>query len=227
MLSLVLLAAACGQPGTNVAGTATSSSASPPPLLSAAVTVVADVPATMALAVDEPRGQVFLPARDDGSRSTTTIIVRTGSALRRYEVAGNLKPEAFALHTDTLFVIEYLPSQQPTHYRVRGLNLANGDVQQVFGRNKQTVEVEMAGTRKAQVRSADGTMLYTLYQPVGEESEYFIHALSLAEHWTYCIDLPAGSPWSGLELAGPQLLARTKHGEIAEIDQSNLTVTLR
>jgi hypothetical protein len=104
-------------------------------------------------------------------------------------------------------VLEYLPPQAPDRYRVRQLDLATGTVTGIGSRQKVAVpEEEMRGSRRMGVFSPDYRTLYTLYihQPdhlhsrdllagVRQSSgdvHAFVHVLSLADGWAFCLDLP-------------------------------------
>jgi hypothetical protein len=138
-------------------------------------------------------------------RSRTTIVVAdpTGaSEPRTYELNGNYEPEAFSTEGDRLFLIQHLPAEAPSVYRVTVMNLARGRVSQVFGPFKVPPE-RMPGTRLEQAASPDGRFLFTLYST--ERPDYghlgiahhghdsvisFIHVLSLEEGWAHCFGLP-------------------------------------
>jgi hypothetical protein len=138
-------------------------------------------------------------------RARTTIVVAdpTGaSEPRRYELNGNYEPEAFSIDGRQLFLIQHLPAETPRVYRVTAMDLARGNVFQVFGPFKVPPE-RMPGTRLEQVASPDGRFLFTLYST--ERPDYghlgieahghdrvisFIHVLSLEEGWAHCFGLP-------------------------------------
>ena len=148
------------------------------------------------------------------------------------ELAGNFEPEAFSKDGKTLFVVQYLPANNPSTYQVRQLNIKKGAVNDVFSVDKELQDA-MRGTARVQEMSADGTRLYTLYTtntPHGAHS--FIHVLSLDEMWAHCIDLPHGFAMSGqrhtaLKLNGDGTrlyLADTAEGRVAEVDTERLKV---
>lgn len=158
-------------------------------------------------------------------RERTTIVVAdpTGkSDAETYRLDGNLEPEAFSTDGEMLFVIQYLPPTDPSLYRVAELELDDGDIYPVLGRDKSWAE-RMPGTRLEQVLAPDGGQLYTLYssQPAsyaggfdpvqagGDEPVAFVHVLSLDEQWAFCLGLPRrlwGAP------AGEQAMAATPDG---------------
>jgi hypothetical protein len=181
-------------------------------------------------------------------RRHTTIVVADPSdahASRTYRLDGNLEPEAFSTDGELLFVIQYLPPEDPSLYRVAALELEDGDVYPVPGRDK-TWSRRMPGTRLEQVLAPDGGQLYTLYS--SQPSSYaagvdpaqagaggpvaFVHVLSLNEGWAFCLGLPKrlwGAP------AGEQAMATSPDGSrlfvvdpvrdtVAEIDTDKVRV---
>lgn len=137
-------------------------------------------------------------------RSRTTIVIADPSgdrAPRTYDLRGNFEPEAFSTNDRQLFLIQHLPAETPTVYRVTVLDLADGSVRPVFGPYKSPPE-RMPGTRLQQVYAPDGGKLYTLYTsaragysphdaPVPNAAAVsFIHVLSLDEGWAHCVGLP-------------------------------------
>lgn len=137
-------------------------------------------------------------------RSHTTIVVADPAGTRgsrSYELSGNFEPEAFSTDNQRLFMVQHLPAETPTVYRVTVLDLVGGRVKPVFGPFKSPPE-RMPGTRLQQVFAPDGGTLYTLYTssrpgyaphgaPVpSEASVSFVHVLSLSEGWAHCVGLP-------------------------------------
>jgi hypothetical protein len=137
-------------------------------------------------------------------RSHTTIVVADPAGTRgprSYELSGNFEPEAFSTDNRRLFMIQHLPAETPTVYRVTVLDLLRGRVKPVFGPFKSPPE-RMPGTRLQQVFAPDGGTLYTLYTssrpgyaphgaPVpSDASVSFVHVLSLSEAWAHCVGLP-------------------------------------
>ena len=95
-----------------------------------------------------------------------TIVVAdpTGSTeTRTYDLRGNFEPEAFSTDDRHLFLIQHLPAEAPTVYRVsRCSTFARGRVRPVFGPFKGPAE-RMPGIRLQQVLSPNADQLYTLY----------------------------------------------------------------
>jgi hypothetical protein len=137
-------------------------------------------------------------------RSETTILVVDGTkgTQRRYELEGNFEPEAFSVNDRRLYTIEYIPGLAPTHYRVRILRLATGEVHPI-GRLKLRAPGQMRGTGRMQVYAPEGEVLYTLYTRQGpnyvhgrtshaarRNTHAFVHVLNLRFGWAHCVDLP-------------------------------------
>jgi hypothetical protein len=169
-----------------------------------------------------------------GRTSTTLVILDEGvPEPRTIELAGNYAPEAFSTDGGSLFVVEYLPPERPTSYRVRRLDLATEQVEGVYTVD-QELQDSMRGTARIQAASPDGRRLYTLYtQELAGGWHTFVHVLSLDELWAHCIDLPA--PFEGFDERamaiavspdGSRLfVADAVTGTVAEADTEALTVT--
>jgi hypothetical protein len=161
-------------------------------------------------------------------RARTTIVVADPAgteAPRRYVLDGNYEPEAFSIDDRRLFLIQYLPAEAPTAYRVTFLDLRRSKVFEVFGRFKTPPE-RMPGVRLEQVYDAASQQLYTLYtNRVGEtysgtwdgygsstadaDEVSFVHVLNLRDGWAYCAGLPRAL-WGRPE--GEQALATAPDG---------------
>lgn len=175
-----------------------------------------EVPGSLDIRVASPDGTLVAmmePLPAGGSpwiptpRTSTDLVVAdpTGATEpRTYRLDGNFEPEAFSADGTGLFLISYLPPDDPTGYRVARLDLDSGKVTRVLTGVKGVAET-MSGTRLEQVVSPDGTMLYTLYTT--QPAEYvgvhhagrpvaFVHTLSLDEGWAHCVGLPR-ELWGG------------------------------
>jgi hypothetical protein len=182
-------------------------------------------------------------------RARTTIVVADpagGRAARRYRLIGNFEPEAFSIDDTRLFLIQYLPAEAPTAYRVTFLDLGSGRVRSVFGRFETPPE-RMPGIRLAQVFDPATEQLYTLYTnraaeytkgswsdaSYGEPEVSFVHVLHLREGWAYCAGLPRalwGQPARAQALApspdGRVLyIVDSTRGRIAVMDTETLEIT--
>lgn len=156
-------------------------------------------------------------------QARTTIVVADPTGERptqTFDLRGNYEPEAFSTDDGSLFMIQHLPAEAPTVYRVTLLDLQRGKVRPVFGPYKGPPE-RMPGTRLEQLLAPDAQQLYTLYTssrpgyalhgaPVGENAAVsFVHVLSLAEGWAHCVGLPR-SMWD--RPAAEQAMATTPDG---------------
>jgi hypothetical protein len=181
-------------------------------------------------------------------RAFTNVVVADpsgGYRTRRFHLDGNLEPEAFSDDDTGLFLIEYLPPEAPTGYRVVRLNLGDGKVSPVVTPQK-VLEGPMSGTRLMQVASPGATTLFTLYTnqphayPAGSGPDQgasdahvgFVHTLSLNWGWAHCVPLPR-SLWGGVPANeamavspdGSSLyVVDTARGVIAEMSVAKLMV---
>jgi len=189
------------------------------------VRVVAESGGAVALMDPLPDGwdpEVPLP------RSRTPIVVAdpTGAAeTRTYDLRGNFEPEAFSSDDRRLFMIQHLPAEAPTVYRVTVLDLRTGRVEPVFGPFKGPAE-RMPGIRLQQVLSPNADQLYTLYSsarpgyaphhaPVPDGATVsFVHVLSLQDRWAHCVGLPE-ELWD--RPASEQAMATSPNGRLLYI----------
>ena len=194
------------------------------------VRVVAESGGAVALMDPLPDGwdpEVPLP------RSRTPIVVAdpTGAAqTRTYDLRGNFEPEAFSTDDRQLFMIQHLPAEAPTVYRVTVLNLRTGRVVPVFGPFKGPAE-RMPGIRLQQMLSPNADQLYTLYSsarpgyaphhaPVPNGATVsFVHVLSLQDGWAHCVGLPE-ELWD--RPASEQAMATSPNGRLLYIADPTL-----
>jgi hypothetical protein len=170
---------------------------------SLAIRVVAADGSKVALMAPPPTGQdPWTPV----PRTETTIVVAdpTGATEpERLRLEGNLEPEAFSADGEHLFVIQYLPPEAPSLYRVAAVELDEAEVYPVPGRDKTWAQ-RMPGTRLEQLLAPDQSQLYTLYssQPAAYAEGFddtqasangpiaFVHMLDLEDGWAFCLPLP-------------------------------------
>jgi hypothetical protein len=194
------------------------------------VRVVAESGGAVALMAPLPDGwdpEVPLP------RSRTPIVVADptgGAETRTYDLHGNFEPEAFSTDDRRLFMIQHLPAEAPTVYRVTVLNLRTGRVVPVFGPFKGPAE-RMPGIRLQQVLSPNADQLYTLYSsarpgyaphhaPVANGATVsFVHVLSLQDGWAHCVGLPE-ELWD--RPASEQAMATSPNGRLLYIADPTL-----
>lgn len=167
-----------------------------------------------------------------GRRRTELVVVAAdGTDVRRYDLAGNVEPEAFANDGSALFVVDFSPPMAPDRYRVRRLDLATGEVGDVYSADKE-LQQDMRGTARTQVFAPDGSRLYTAYTLVDEATGHrraFIHVLDLDGQWAHCVDLPPDFAGDGASLAlsgdGRDLyVVRESGAGVAHVDTAALRV---
>lgn len=184
----------------------------------------------------EGRYVALVPAGTRYAQQTRrTSITVSGRDVKKPVVAeleGNFEPEAFSTDGKTLYVVQYLPANNPSRYQVRQLDIAKGIVRDVYSVDKE-LQQAMRGTARVQEMSPDGKRLYTLYTTRTKHGAHsFIHVLSLDEGWAHCIDLPHGLAMSGERRTALKLnsdatrlyVADTKEGRVAEVDVEGLKV---
>ena len=194
------------------------------------VRVVAESGRAVALMDPLPDGwdpEVPLP------RSRTPIVVADPTGVmepRTYDLRGNFEPEAFSTDDRRLFMIQHLPAEAPTVYRVTVLDLRTGRVVPVFGPFKGPAE-RMPGIRLQQVLSPNADQLYTLYSsarpgyalhhaPVPDGATVsFVHVLSLQDGWAHCVGLPE-ELWD--RPASEQAMATSPNGRLLYIADPTL-----
>lgn len=157
---------------------------------------------------------------DPPAARTTVLVVdgRTGRERARFDLDGDLEPEAFSPGGETLVVLDH----RGETYRVDTLDLGTGERYPTIDENKEVVG-DMAGRRVRGVLSADRQLLATLYQapgapqPGAPEPGAFVHVLHLGG-WTYCVGLPGefgdGPPGSvAIERHGDEVVVVSEHAD--------------
>jgi hypothetical protein len=183
-----------------------------------------------AVALTEPLPGGWNPALPF-PQARTRIVVADPTGEREtitLDLQGNFEPEAFSTDDEKLFLIQHMPAETPTAYRVTMLDLSRGSlndvgpdkVRPVFGPFKGPAE-RMPGTRLSQLLAPDADQLYTLYTsarpgyaphgaPVANDANVsFVHVLSLEDGWAHCVGLPRAM-WD--RPADAQAMATTPDG---------------
>jgi hypothetical protein len=158
-----------------------------------------------AAALMEPLAEGLDPWTPTPRRRTTIVVADPAGGREpvRHRLRGNFEPEAFSTDDGRLFLIQFLPAEAPTAYRVMVLDLTTGRVSPVRGRFDAPPE-RMPGIRLAQALDPDRTQLYTLYSSeapayadghrawttLGHVPVSFVHVLNLGRGWAYCAGLP-------------------------------------
>jgi hypothetical protein len=160
-------------------------------------------------------------------RTTSHVVVmsRADTPLITKTLDGNLVPEAFTQGPEFLAMIEFLPANHPTKYRVRQLELSAGGFGPIAPwrwNTKEPIDETMAGLRGSHVVTEGGQFLYTLYR--AEDGTAFVHALGLEfGAQQHCIDLPAdvglgkGTGSIAASVDGRQLYVLTSTGKLVTI----------
>ena len=108
---------------------------------------------------------------------------------RIISLPGSFEVDALYARGDSLYLIEHLQPADSGNYQVRVYDLDKGKLlPEVLGDGLKQVVSTMSGTSLQQVISSDGRWAYSLY--LNQEHGPFIHALNMAERWSYCIFLP-------------------------------------
>ncbi len=103
------------------------------------------------------------------------------------QLNGSFEYDALSPDGTSLYVVEHLAGPPDGHYQVRAIDTATGTLRDGVVVDKANLNEPMAGYPIAQLRRSNG-FVFTLYR--GAEHP-FIHALSSADGWALCIDLPA------------------------------------
>jgi hypothetical protein len=165
-----------------------------------------------------------------GRESTDLVVVSPDGRVRYFSRAGNYEPEAFSLDGTSLVLLEYTPATAPEQYQVRRLDLASGEITDIYGPNDEAQRA-MRGTARSSALAPDGRRLYTYYA-VESLGTAFVHVQSLDEDWAFCLDLPApfgeaaGAPVA-LTVSpdgGSLWVADLGSGSIARADTASLEV---
>ena len=167
-------------------------------------------------------------------QSTIVLVDRSRGERSRVELDGNYQPEAIGDAFDpvtgpaSVFVLEYVPPEAPTHYRVRVLWSDTGELGLPVNLRDKVSEVDasMAGISRTQVvAQLDGGLLFTLYRGVhGEDGRHgyaFVHTLGFA-NGVWCLDIPPEMELDvesgGLAVAGDRLVLASANGTVGSYD---------
>ena len=174
-----------------------------------------------------------------GGRRTTRVTIvdiERGKQIGSWELNGNFMPEAFTSSSlssslaDSLVLLEYLPPERPTSYRVRWLQVDGTTTELQLPSNWTEkgggVDEQMQGFGRTHVLSPSGEVLYTLYRAPSTSQRAghaFIHTLGLDIVRVYCLDLPDDLGFADVAGAlatnadGSKLYAVNATGHLVEI----------
>lgn len=119
------------------------------------------------------------------------VAAADGQIIHTLSLNGHFEVDALTNSGTELFLIQYVPPNQPEQYVVRLYDLAIGELSPNAIRDKRVNDELMTGYAWGSVADPQGTWWLTLYVNTSKNSA-FIHALNLREKWAYCIDLPSG-----------------------------------
>lgn len=175
-----------------------------------------------------------------GGRESSVIVLASPEQgqVARFELDGNVVPEAIGstLHADgvpaQLFLLEYLPADAPTRYRVQVLDTETGELTLPLNlRDKlgPRVDQEMAGVTRGQVLADEQGLLFTLYRGTSDMPHghpyAFVHTLDLFDG-VWCLDLPSEmrlEELSGaLAVGGDRLYVASANGLVGAFDIANI-----
>jgi len=179
---------------------------------------IGDDPTPAGLSADG-KTLVLIPSGDpDPARTTSRFAIvpfppTEGApelAPRVVEVPGAVDFDAISPDGRILYVVQHLDGEGG--YQVRAVDLPAGTMRPDIITDKRNLGEAMAGWPLAQFRSSSG-MVLTLYRGTDHP---FIHALSTAEAWAVCIDLPGGG--SATDDADWGLAASTGWGSLYAVN---------
>ena len=201
------------------------------------------LPGTLSVRVVSPGGEAIALMQAPESEGlyvsepredTTIYVARTdGSPWERYDLEGNFLPEAFTTSGETLFLLKFLPAEDPYYYEVHRLDLATGEMLDEYTPEVE-LEPSMRGHARAQAMALDGTQLFTLYSlDPGEEKitnpldpnrqhSAFVHVISLEEESSFCIFL--GQPFGSRQIDNMDMTISPDGTSLALIDMGTGTL---
>lgn len=119
------------------------------------------------------------------------VAAADGQITHTLSLNGHFEVDALTNNGTGLFLIQYVPPDQPEQYVVRLYDLSIGELSPDPIRDKRVNDELMTGYAWGSIADPQGTWWLTLYVNTNKNTA-FIHALNLREKWAYCIDLPSG-----------------------------------
>ena len=171
------------------------------------------------------------PGKAPAAETRFAVLTTESFRIRRvFALRGDFSFDALSPDGRLLYLVEHVPAQDASRYRVRAYDLAAGRLlARVIADKREGTQV-MAGYPMARATSADGVWVYTLYR--NDAGSPFVHALDARNAAAVCIDLP----WQGsqdrlsdarlaLSADGKSLVLRYASGkEAAAIDTTTFRV---
>jgi len=146
------------------------------------------------LALIEIPSEAERSRRASNNEWTTRIQVvdaETGEATNNLELDGHFEIDTISDSGESLFLTQYIPSNDPEHYFVRLYDLTIDYLDPNPLKDKRNQDEVMTGLAWNGVATPNGVYQLTLYLNT-EHNMAFIHSLNLVEKWPLCIFLPSG-----------------------------------
>lgn len=175
-----------------------------------------------------------------GARDGTNLLIasRTSGVMYTTKLDGNYLAEAFSQRLTAkgvpaqIFLLEYLPADQPTYYQVRVLSTETGDISPPLNlRDKTTtLDQQMPGHSRSHVVADDHGLLFTLYigadSPDAPHPFAFVHTLDFADG-VWCLDvderLDLTSEAGSLAVGGDRLYVASANGWVGSFSIPSIT----
>ena len=171
------------------------------------------------------------PGKAPAAETRFAVLTTESFRIRRvFALRGDFSFDALSPDGRLLYLIEHVPAQDASRYRVRAYDLAAGRLLARVIADKREGTDDMAGYPMVRATSADGAWVYTLYR--NDAGSPFVHALDARNAAAVCIDLP----WQGsqdrlsnarlaLSAGGKSLVLRYRSGtEAAVIDTTTFRI---
>jgi hypothetical protein len=140
--------------------------------------------------------------------------------LRTISLPGQLAFDALSPDARRLYLVEHPSSPDPTAYAVRAYDLASGRLEPEPIVDPRERDEKMSGMPWQRTTSADGSWIYTLYEPL-ESGKPFVHALDVRRGRAVCVDLP----WSAsMDMASTAKLALDAGGRTLTVSSGGAVV---
>ena len=129
----------------------------------------------------------------DGWQTEMAVVAgEDGRVVHTMQLDGHFEVDALSNDGTGLFLIQYVPPDQPEQYVVRFYDLRLEVLQAEPVRDKRTTDEVMTGYAWGTVADGRGEWWHTLYVST-QRNKAFIHALNLQDSlFALCIDLPSG-----------------------------------
>jgi hypothetical protein len=129
----------------------------------------------------------------DGWQTEIAVVAgEDGRIAHTLQLDGHYEVDALRNDGTGLYLIQYLPPDQPEQYVVRFYDLRLELLQAESVRDKRTTDEVMTGYAWGTVADGRGQWWHTLYVST-QRNKAFIHALNLQDSlFAFCIDLPSG-----------------------------------